>query len=169
MEHAVNAGITSGTVLLIDADGTNLGPISTGTAIAHASEQGLDLVLIGPSSTPPVARVMDYSHYKYTQQKKARDGAKATRGTHTHQVRMRPMVADHDYRTKLATIRRFLTAHDRVKVSVVMHGRMITHPELAARLIARIVADTSDVSSSSGTPDLRGKDMSVLLTPTARN
>ena len=38
--------------------------------LAIADEAGLDLVLIAPDATPPVAKIMDYSKFKYQQEKK---------------------------------------------------------------------------------------------------
>ena len=35
--------------------------MDTREALRLAEEQGLDLVLVGPTADPPVARIMDYS------------------------------------------------------------------------------------------------------------
>lgn len=40
-------------------------------ALELAGEAGLDLVEISPNAEPPVCKILDYSKYKYEQQKKA--------------------------------------------------------------------------------------------------
>ena len=44
--------------------------ISTARAIQQAEQQGLDLVCISPTATPPVCKIMDVGKYLYEQKKK---------------------------------------------------------------------------------------------------
>ena len=69
----VNEYIESDQVLVIDDQGEKLGVLNTQTAIQMAFEKELDLVVVSPGSTPPVAKFMDYSKYRYEQQRKAKE------------------------------------------------------------------------------------------------
>jgi translation initiation factor IF-3 len=46
------------------------------TALQFADSRNLDLVLISPNASPPVARVMDYGKYRYEQQKREKEAKK---------------------------------------------------------------------------------------------
>lgn len=68
----MNEDITAKELRCTSDDGTNHGIIPTSQALAIADEAGLDLVLIAPDATPPVAKIMDYSKFKYQQEKRRR-------------------------------------------------------------------------------------------------
>jgi len=53
---------------VIDADGEQAGIMLLETALNLADRRNLDLVLISPNATPPVAKLMDYGKYRYDQQ-----------------------------------------------------------------------------------------------------
>ena len=55
---------------MIGADNEQLGIMSSAQALDMAIEADLDLVLIAPSATPPVCRIMDYVKFRFEQSKK---------------------------------------------------------------------------------------------------
>mgnify|MGYP003426206951 FL=1 len=55
----LNDEIRAAEVRCIGADGTQYGIITRKEALAKADELGLDLVLIAPDATPPVAKIMN--------------------------------------------------------------------------------------------------------------
>ncbi|OYY55625.1 MAG: translation initiation factor IF-3, partial [Sulfurovum sp. 28-43-6] len=57
-------------------DGEQLGIITRDEAMQIAEEKGLDLVLMSPDAQPPVAKIMDYSKYKYELEKKKKEAKK---------------------------------------------------------------------------------------------
>ena len=58
---------------IIDEDKEFVGVMSTDEAMVIAEEAGLDLVLVSPDANPPVCRIMNYSKFKYENEKKARE------------------------------------------------------------------------------------------------
>jgi len=62
--------ITHPEVRVIDAEGNQLGVISTRKAIEMAVQAELDLVEVSPNAEPPVCRIMDYGKYKFEINKK---------------------------------------------------------------------------------------------------
>jgi len=70
----INHQISVSEVRLIDADGQQVGIISTREALRAAEEAGLDLVEISPTAKPPVCRIMDYGKYLFEISKKTSRG-----------------------------------------------------------------------------------------------
>ena len=72
-ELQTNGQIRDREIRLIGSDGAQLGIMSAYEAQRMADDAGLDLVKISPNSNPPVCRIMDYSKYKYEQNKKEKE------------------------------------------------------------------------------------------------
>ena len=72
----MNEQIKAREVLVVDADGTQLGVMKTDEALNLAQEKKLDLVNVAPGAKPPVCRLMDYGKHKYEQSKRDREARK---------------------------------------------------------------------------------------------
>lgn len=72
-ELQVNSQVRDREIRLIGSDGQQLGIMSAYEGQRIADDEGLDLVKISPNSVPPVCRIMDYSKYKYEQNKKEKE------------------------------------------------------------------------------------------------
>jgi len=59
-ELPINTRISAKEVRVISKDGDMLGVMSTPQAMRLADEAELDLVLISPTASPPVAKIIDY-------------------------------------------------------------------------------------------------------------
>ena len=68
----VNERIRSPQVRLIGPDGNQLGIVPIQKAQELADQHDLDLVEVAPQATPPVCRIIDFSKFKYDQEKKER-------------------------------------------------------------------------------------------------
>lgn len=66
-------------VRLIGSDKSMLGVMAMEEALDLADEEGVDVVLISPDAEPPVARLIDYSKYKYELAKNAKEAQKKQR------------------------------------------------------------------------------------------
>ena len=64
---------------MIDADGRQVGILSTRDAIRVAESRGLDLVEVAPTAKPPVCRITDFDKYRYAQKKKTHDSKRIRR------------------------------------------------------------------------------------------
>ncbi|TBH21703.1 translation initiation factor IF-3 [Thermus thermamylovorans] len=164
-EYLVNERIRARQVRVIGPDGQQLGIMDTREALRLAEEQDLDLVLVGPTADPPVARIMDYSKWRYEQQVAEREARKKAKRTEVKAIKFRVKIDDHDYRTKLNHIKRFLEEGHKVKVTIMFRGREMTHPELGERLLARVAEDLQGLAVVEMRPELLGRDMNMLLAP----
>jgi translation initiation factor IF-3 len=136
-------------------------------ALEIAQENELDLVEVAPTAKPPVCRIMDYSKYKYEQEKKERRIKKNQRITHLKQIRLKPHIDQGDYQVKVKMALGFLGKHDKVKVNLFFRGREMTFRDQGRELIERFVADTQEAAISEGPPKMEGRTMSVVLAPKA--
>jgi translation initiation factor IF-3 len=66
----------SATVRLIDDQQNMIGLVSKEEAVRRAEDAELDLVILSPDADPPVVRMMDYSKYRYEQQKRKKEQQK---------------------------------------------------------------------------------------------
>ena len=66
----LNGEIKDRELRVITASGEQLGIMSAKDALHEAEKRGQDLVKIAPQAKPPVAKIMDYSKFRYEQAKR---------------------------------------------------------------------------------------------------
>ena len=150
---------------MIDEDGKQIGVIPTRDALETARERGLDLVEVQPNAVPPVCRLMDYGRFRYEESRKERESRKKAKTVALKEIRMKPKIGEHDVETKARNARRFLSAGDRVKVSVRFRGRENLHPEIGRELLVKMIGHLEDIAIIDQQPRSEGQDMSILLSP----
>lgn len=109
---------------VIDDDKNPVGVMSSEEALEIAEEAGLDLVLMSPEAKPPVCRIMNYSKYKYEQEKKMRETRARAKATmiEVKELKMRYNIDTHDYGVRLRAGKKFLDGGDRIKVTCQFRG-----------------------------------------------
>lgn len=161
----INDQIRAESIRLIDADGEMVGVVSVREGLRRADEAGLDLVEISPNAEPPVCKVLDYGKYKYEQQKKAAEARKKQKIVEIKELKIRPMIEDHDYGVKLRAARKFLEDGDKVKFTLRFRGREMSNQKFGLDLMARVKADLADIAKVEQEPKLEGRQMMMLIAP----
>ena len=161
----INEEIRVREVQLIDATGHNHGPTPIQTALEMAQAAGLDLVEIAPNSTPPVAKLLDYGKYKYQAQKKAAEARKKQHVVEIKEIKLRPMIDDHDYDVKMRSMKRFFEEGDKVKITLRFRGREMAHQELGYQLLNRVKGDIGQMAKVESEPRFEGRQMVMVLAP----
>jgi len=161
----VNEEIRVREVQLIDQTGHNHGPTDIQVALARAQEAGLDLVEIAPNSAPPVCKLLDYGKYKYQAQKKAAEARKKQKVVEVKEIKLRPMIDDHDYEVKMRSMQRFFEEGDKVKITLRFRGREMAHQELGTALLNRVKEDTSKFAKVEQEPRFEGRQVVMVLAP----
>lgn len=161
----VNDEIRSREVQLIDQEGTNHGVKEFREAIALAQEAGLDLVEIAPNAEPPVCKILDYGKYKFQAQKKAAEARKKQKIVEIKEIKLRPMIDDHDYDVKMRSMRRFFEEGDKVKVTLRFRGREMAHQELGQQLLNRVKGDIGLIAKVEQEPKYEGRQIVMVLAP----
>jgi translation initiation factor IF-3 len=152
-------------VRVIGPDSEQLGVLGIRRALDLAKESELDLVEISPTAKPPVCRIMDYSKYKYDQEKKERRIKKNQHVTHLKEIRLKPHIGEGDYQTKLKQTLTFLSKKDKVKVSMMFRGRELAHREIGKDILERVLKDTAGRGEPESGIQAEGRMMTVVLTP----
>ena len=109
-----------------------------------AQEVGLDLVEIAPNSAPPVCKILDYGKFKYQAQKKAAEARKKQKVVEVKEIKLRPMIDDHDYDVKMRAMQRFFEEGDKVKITLRYRGREMAHQEIGTKLLDKVKADVAE-------------------------
>jgi translation initiation factor IF-3 len=161
----INDAIRAPQVRLIDEDGTQIGIKRTDEAREYAYEKNLDLVEVAAQADPPVARVMDYSKYRYEQEQKAKLARKHQLQVNVKEIKLRPKIGIHDYETKKGHVVRFLNQRAKVKVTIMFRGREQAYPERGHGLLMRVVEDLQDLAIVESPPTLDGRNMVMVLAP----
>lgn len=145
-----------------------LGILSKADALAKAKELGgLDLILINANSDPPVCKIVDYSKYRYAQEKKRKEKAKNSKATEIKEVKMSYKIGDHDYTVRLKAATKFIKQGNRVKATVQFRGREIQHDKLGFELLERLADDLDGMANMEGKPRKEGRSIGAILSPTA--
>src|SRR5581483_8149703 len=124
----INEEIRVREVQLIDATGHNHGATPIQAALEMAQSAGLDLVEIAPNSSPPVCKILDYGKFKYQAQKKAAEARKKQHVVEIKEIKLRPMIDDHDYDVKMRAMKRFFEEGDKVKITLRFRGLVFADP-----------------------------------------
>ena len=161
----INEEIRVREVQLIDQTGHNHGPVEIAIALEKAQEAGLDLVEIAPNSAPPVCKILDYGKYKYQAQKKAAEARKKQKVVEVKEIKLRPMIDDHDYDVKMRSMQRFFEEGDKVKVTLRFRGREMAHQELGYQLLNRVKGDISKIAKVEQEPRFEGRQVVMVLAP----
>jgi translation initiation factor IF-3 len=161
----INERIRVSEVRLIDEEGKQVGIVPTEQAMERAAEKDLDLVEVAADARPPVARLLDYSKYRYEQEQKAKQARKHQQQINVREIKLRPKIAVHDYETKKGHVERFLRQHDKVKVTIMFRGREQAHPERGRQLLRRLFEDIEDLAVIESEPLQEGRNMSMMLAP----
>ena len=161
----VNDQIDTAQVRLIDQDGGMVGVVSLHKALQLAYDAGLDLVEISPGADPPVCKLLDIGKFKYEQQKKQNEARKKQKVIEIKEIKMRPTIDDHDYDTKMRSMKRFFEEGDKVKVTLRFRGREMAHQELGVKLLDRVKDDTTKLAKVESEPRVEGRQMVMVLAP----
>jgi translation initiation factor IF-3 len=161
----INEEIRSREVQLIDTTGDNKGAVDIETALGLAQAAGLDLVEIAPNSNPPVCKILDYGKYKFQAQKKAAEARKKQKVVEVKEIKLRPMIDDHDYDVKMRSMKRFFEEGDKVKVTLRFRGREMAHQELGTKLLNRVKDDVEPIAKVESEPRYEGRQMIMILAP----
>ena len=159
-------------VQLIDQEGQNKGVVPYFDALKLAEDAGLDLVEIAPNSVPPVCKILDYGRFRFNEQKKqaearkkANEARKKQKVIEIKEIKMRPMIDDHDYDVKMKAIKRFFEEGDKVKVTLRFRGREMAHTELGVKLLEKVKAETAAMAKVESEPQMEGRQMIMILAP----
>lgn len=132
---------------MITHEGENIGIVSKSKALRMAQDVSLDLVLIsdeGKEGTP-VAKIMDFGKILYEKKKKQTESKKHQKVIQIKEIKIRPLIGEHDYQTKMKQAVEFLQEGKRVKVTLFFKGREnITKEKRGAEIFEKVAKTFED-------------------------
>lgn len=133
--------------------------------MTKAEEAGMDLVEVSPSADTPVCKIMDYGKYRYKQNKKLHDAKKSQTVIQVKEIKLKPKTEEHDVQVKMKHIRKFLSNHDKVKVSMMFRGREIAFTDIGRKLMEKIRDELANECAIDQQPRLEGRNMVMIFSP----
>jgi len=152
---------------VIGPNSEQLGVVTIQRALDLANEYELDLVEVAPTAVPPVCRIIDFSKYKYDQEKKERKVKKNQHVTHLKQIRIKPHIGDHDLDIKMKQAIGFLNKKDKVKINMVFQGREMSFRDQWKAVLEKIISKTVEHAIIEKEPLAEGRIVSMVLAPKA--
>ena len=165
----VNGKIRAREVRVIGFDGKQLGVLSLGEALTLARSQGVDLVEIAPTATPPVCRLVDYGKFRYEQAKRDKESRKHQHATKVKEVQLSPKIDPHDLSVKLQHAIGFLCEDMKVKVTLRFRGREMAHTEYGFQVVQKFIADVAAYGHPDFEPKMVGRGLHAMISPLPRS
>jgi len=161
----VNERIFAKTLRIIGPEGEQLGIFPKELALKKADEADLDLVEVAPQAQPPVCRIMDFSKYRYEQEKREREVKKHQKQVQLKEIRVSPRIDIHDYEVKLKHVKEFLEKGHKVRIRMLFRGREMAHKDLGHKVIEKLVQDIEKIGKIDKEPIMLGKALMMVLGP----
>jgi translation initiation factor IF-3 len=138
-------------------------------ALTLARSQGVDLVEIAPTATPPVCRLVEYGKYRYEQAKKHKDSKRHNHASKVKEVQLSPKIDPHDLKTKVEHAVEFLCEDMKVKITLKFRGREMAHTEYGFQVIQKFLSEVAAYGHPDFEPKLIGRGINLMISPLPRN
>jgi len=122
-------------------------------------------VRISPTAKPPVCKIIDYSKFKFDQQKKEKEQKKRQKTVTIKEIRLSPNIDKHDVEVKTKKALEFLTGGDKVKVSIRFRGREMGHTDMAYGIMRDFAASLAEIGTIEKPPKMEARTMAMFLSP----
>ncbi|MBQ3075078.1 MAG: translation initiation factor IF-3 [Clostridia bacterium] len=161
----INEKIRAAEVRVIDSDGSQLGVMKTDRALELAYDKGLDLVEMNASGPTPVCKIMDYGKYRFDRSKREKESRKKQVTVETKEIKFSCRIGQHDFDTKISHATKFLTAGNKVKMTIMFSGREMNNTQRGVDLMAKIAEAVAEYGNVEKKPNLEGRFMTMFVSP----
>ena len=161
----INEKIRAAQVRVIDSDGSQLGVMKTDKALELAYDKGLDLVEMNASGDTPVCKIMDYGKYRFDRSKREKESRKKQVTVETKEIKFSCRIGQHDFDTKISHATKFLTAGNKVKMTIMFSGREMNNTQRGVDLMGEIAKALEEVGAVEKNPHLEGRFMTMFVVP----
>lgn len=124
--YRINYNIKSRQVRVFK-DQNQLGIMPTEQAIRMAFDEDLSLVELVPNANPPICHILDYGKFVYEEKIKEKEKLKKQRESlvSIKEIRLSPVISQHDIDTKLKNAIAFLEENKKVQFNMQFKSRQI--------------------------------------------
>ena len=152
---------------MISETGEMLGVIGLSQAMRLADEAELDLVLISPQASPPVAKIVDYGKYKFETLRKEKEQRKAQKQVRLKEVQLSLNIQENEVAFKREHARRFIEDGNKVKVCINrIRGRATANADKGVATINAFyesLADIADVDQAATKSGIPGRNINIVM------
>ena len=166
-KHLVNFKIPFTELRIINEKGEQLGVMSKDASLKLSKQAGLDLVVIAEKATPPVAKIIDFSKFKYEEKKaiKAKQKLQRVNRVELKEIQLRPVTDSNDVMIKAKKVKEFLDKGHKVKVVIKFRGREQAYKNHAKEIIDSMIKHIEPtVVKFDKAIDYQGRNVWCILT-----
>lgn len=109
--------------------------------------------------------MMDYAKHRYDQQRRKREMRRNQKTVQVKEVRLSPVIEEHDLNTKFRQAKRFIESGDKVKITLRFRGRMIVHSDQGFAVVNEFIEKFGDLITVDAKPKLEGRVIHALIIP----
>lgn len=121
--YKFNNNIRAESLRVIGPEGENIGVLSLKEALEKAKELDQDLVLVSPNAQPPIAKIVDYGKFLYSENKKQKAIKAKAHTTEIKSLQIKLGTGDHDLNLKAKKASEWIKEGHRVKIDLFLPGR----------------------------------------------
>ncbi|OGK15061.1 translation initiation factor IF-3 [Candidatus Roizmanbacteria bacterium RIFCSPHIGHO2_01_FULL_39_12c] len=158
----INHRINHPQLRVIDAEGKQIGILSRFEALKQAQDQEVDLVLIAPNASPPVAKIIDLKKFLYQEGKRIKEAKKGIKKSIVKDIKLSLFIAPADFDRLINKTRNFLNDGNQVRINLVFHGREIVKRSMGFDLVNKFLQTLEDINISKE-PRLMGRIISTVV------
>ena len=147
---------------VIGVDGMQVGILDKNSAINEAQKAGLDLVLIAPNAKPPVAKIIDYKKFLYSEGKKLKESKKGAKKSTVKDVQVSLFIGPADFDRMINRGKEFIDAGNQLRVNLTLRGREVVKREMAIELVNKFIQNLGDVNISKE-PRIEGRVVRAVV------
>ncbi len=133
--------------------------MNTKEAIDLAKSQDKDLVGIATKADPPVAKIIEWSKFKYNQEKKKK--ANKSKAPELKEMWFKAFIEEGDMDHKLRKVKEFIEDKHPVKLTIKRKGRV--NREVTDGLMKKLIERTSEYANVTTRPKYQGPNYSVII------
>jgi len=162
-KFVTNDKITATEVRLIGEDGNFIAIMSMEEARELADEQGKDLVEINPKAEPPVIKLIEFTKFKYQQEKSEKKVTKPNDEVKVLRVSVR--ISPHDLLVQSKKADEFIRKGNKAKLQVQLQRREKAYPELATETMNNFIAAITEPYTFENPPKMVGDSVFAIIKP----
>lgn len=148
---------------LIDQDGNQVGVVNIDQALKMAKEAELDLVEVAGQASPPVCRIIDFSKFKFDQEKREKEARKKQKVIRIKEIKFHPFIEENDYQVKFHNLERFLKRGDKAKITMQFRGREMNYVSTGRKLLERLAREIAYLGEVEKQPFMEGRILSMII------
>ena len=167
-EYRINDQITTEQVRIV-GEGVVTGIYNTSKALEIAEDAGADLVEIASNNNLPICKVMNFSKFRYKQQKKQKEIMAKSHKFVVKEIRFGPNTDDHDLAFKSRQAENFLKENNKVRIYIFFQGRNIVYRDRGENMLLDFARRLEKYGKLEQEPQLEGRKMIIMLSPKKNN